>query len=185
MRVLRAFLRPSWAKAGLAVALFATFLSTDIQAYAFSPFGPKPKLYDLLSPLGIWPAAVLLFGPVHGLGQLLGGPSGFSAWRLLYYLSGGAYSLLFAWLFMFAHERGGFRIYRPARLTLPFVPVLVLFLLAHTWPDSKALSGASLVVSGLIFTVLVAAAYLYLAFCLGRGLTRSSWWNARWGRPLP
>ena len=177
MRTLRAILRPSWSKLVFALVLFSVYYSSYVQSYAFNQIGPKPRLYDLLSPLGLWPASVLLFFPVNIYIDALREIWPASGTTLGHYIAGGIYSLLFAWVFMFAHLRGGVRIYRPGRLALPFIPVAILFVLAHTWPESNALSGASLALSGVLFTAVVAGLYLYMAFCLTRGLWRSAWWN--------
>ena len=182
MRVLKALLRPSWTKLLFALILFGVYLSSYVQSYAFSQAGPKPRLYDLLSPLGLWPASVLLFFPVNVYVDALQEIWPAAATTLGHYIAGGVYSLLFAWIFLFAHQRGGVRIYRPGRLGLPLIPVAILFVLAHTWPESTALSGASLALSGVFFSAVVAGLYLYLAFCLTRGLGRSAWWNALWSR---
>jgi len=178
MRVLKALLRPNWTKVFVALLLFALFLSAQVQGYAFSQFGPKPRLYDLLSPLALWPAAVMIFGPIHALMKAVD----VLPPQPLYYVASAVYSLILGWVFVFAHQRGGFRIYRPGRLALPLIPIAVVFVLAHTWPESNALSGVSLAVSGVVFSAAMLAGYLYLVFCLVRGLGRSAWWTARWGR---
>ena len=183
MRTFRAFLRPSWIKLLLALILFGVYLSAFVQSYAFQDGGPKPRLYDLLSPLGLWPASVLLFFPIHFAAGTIRGAWPEGTTRLMFFLVAAVYSLALAWLFVFAHERGGVRIYRPGRLALPLIPIGVLFVLAHTWPESTALSGASLALSGVFFCALVAALHGYLLFCLTRGIGRSAWWNARMSRP--
>jgi len=182
MRVLKALLRPSWSKLLFALILFGVYLSSYIQSYAFDQVGPKPRLYDLLSPLGLWPASVLLFFPVNVYVDALRELWPAAASTTSHYIAGAIYSLVFAWVFLFAHQRGGVRVYRPARLALPLIPVAILFVLAHTWPESNALSGASLAVSGVLFTAAVAGLYLYLLFCVARGVGRSGWWNARRSR---
>jgi hypothetical protein len=182
MRVLKALLRPSWSKLLLALILFGVYLSSYVQSYAFDQMGPKPRLYDLLSPLGLWPASVLLFFPVNVYVDALREIWPAVGTTMNHYVAGGIYSLLFAWVFLFAHQQGGVRIYRTGRLALPLIPVAVLFVLAHTWPESNALSGASLAVSSVLFTAAVAGLYLYFLFCVARGVGRSGWWNARRSR---
>jgi len=102
---------------------------------------------------------------------------------LLTALLAALYSLVLAWVLVFAHQRGGVRIYRPGRLALPLIPVGILFVLAHTWPESTALSGASLALSGVLFTGVGAGLFIYLLFCLTRWIGRSAWWSARTSRP--
>ena len=183
MRTVRALLRPSWTKLVLALILFGIYLSSYVQSYAFQEIGIKPRLYDLLSPLGLWPASVLLFLPLHVAAGTIGGAWPEGGKRTLFFALAALYSLVLAWVFIFAHQRGGVRIYRPARLAVPLIPIAVLFVLAHTWPESTALSGLSLALSGVCFTGLVAAMFIYLVFCLTRGIGRSSWWSARVSRP--
>ena len=183
MRIVRALLRPSWTKLVLALILFAVYFSSFVQSYAFQEVGIKPRLYDLLSPLGLWPASVLLFLPIHVAAGTIGGAWPEGGARITFFVIAAIYSLALAWLFIFAHERGGVRIYRRGRLALPLIPIALLFVLAHTWPESTALSGLSLALSGVFFTALVAAMFIYLVFCLTRGIGRSAWWSARVSRP--
>ena len=183
MRTLKTLLRPSWTKVVLALILFGLYFSSFVQAYAFQQLGPKPRLYDLLSPLGLWPASVLLFLPIHAAAGTIRGPWPEGSARLWFFVLAGLYSVVLAWVFVFAHQRGGVRLYRPGRLAIPLIPVAILFVLAHTWPESTALSGASLAISGVLFTGLVAAFFIYLVFCLTRGIGRSAWWSARTSRP--
>jgi len=191
MRTIWQFLKPDWRRA-LLFGLFAFIaIGGHIQSWAFSDVPPKPPLYDLLSPLPLWPVWVILLLPlallslplrVVGL-DLMAGPF----W--LFAAANGLYFYLLSCTLVAGFDRYGARFPRwlwaaiiIAPPTLHLLPGLVAAILFGQPLMPDVAPGLAWTVLSLLSSSLVGSLYLYLLACLG--LFVYDIWK-RWRFPKP
>ena len=169
--MLREFLQPNWRKVLACVALAVIAVGAQIQTWAFSEIGPKPLLYDLLSPFPLWPLWIYLIltpldvlsSPLKLVGfNIISGPY----WAFA--AASGIYCYLLSCLLVVSFDRYAKRF--PRWLWGSMVVVPLLFLIPELSTLVTSGNMARRVFDFLVVFLplcLVGSLCLYLVACLG------------------